>query len=166
MAATYDDDEKRKKAYLAVHEVTSQIEKHIQLHGYQPSVELVKRMPGDYLPGFIAAHVLKPDFWDVYRGKVIRMAGYVAAVACFFAERSGSFLSAQENYPPVVDVPQWLMAMGVVRSACMVSDDDKKAGIPCNRKNFPISRYVKRDIVGTLAEIVAALMTDDPEVSE
>jgi hypothetical protein len=119
-------------------------------------------MPDAYLPGFTEAYRQDPEFMDKHRLKVLRMAGHAAAVACFFVERRAAF---DREQPLVVGVEDWLMAMGVVRSACMVGRDSKHPGVPCNRRYFPINKQIKSSVVEAFSEITANLMTDDQGAS-
>jgi hypothetical protein len=151
------------KAREAVGQVCSRIQKTIQVHDYEPSDELPTVMKDRYLPGFVTAIQENQKFWDDYGDKVLRMAGYVAAFACYFVERSASSLSTPREHVRVVGVREWLMAMGVVRSACLAGRD--RPGVPCTRRNFPISDTARHATAHVLAEVIADLMKDAPTES-
>jgi hypothetical protein len=150
------------EAEKAVAEVCDRITKTIKEHfGLELSKELVEEMPKRYKPGFVAAHEIDIDFWDKHGAKVLVMARHAAALACFLVTRKQSFMTGYSKEAGRVDIGEWLMAMGIVRSACLVEEEDKARGLPCNRKNFPIEAGIKARVVSEFAEIVAALMTDD-----
>jgi hypothetical protein len=152
----------KKEAERAVKAVSAFIVKTVkEAFGMEPSQKLIDEMPGRYTPGFVAAHEDDIDFWDKHGPKVLQMAQYVGALACFLVTRKLVFLDAAKRDAYEVGVDEWLMAMGIVRTACLVKDD-RARGLPCNRNNFPIAAETKAEIALVFAEIVTALMTDDP----
>jgi hypothetical protein len=147
-----------------VDQVVAQIVESIGYCKCQPADTLVAQMKPKYRPGFEAALQQNPSFWDLYKGKVLLMAGLAGAVAslCAVRERGVSFMKVTPSRP-VVEVEHLLMAMGIVRSICTIGQHGfVPSGLPCNRVNFPISGEIKQKIATVFSAITMDLLTDDP----
>jgi hypothetical protein len=152
-------------ATKAVELVLERIEEVIRFLDWYPAGDLHETMRPKYSPGFAAAFKQVPDFWTSYGEKVLRMAGFAGAVAAFFAEREQT---AQFPDRPLtnreVTVPHLMMAMGVIRSACLVGEQPKRQfGIPCNRRNFPIDKSTADKVTSELKKIIQHVSDNQAE---
>jgi hypothetical protein len=158
---------KRKKGHPEVDEVVKRLIEAIEYCDCSPSPQLAAEMTANYLPGFATVLNAFPQFWGDNKEKILLMAGLAGAIASMFAVRDHGvqFLKVGASGPEV-ETTHAMMAMGVVRSACRIGlppglDGTKLGGLPCNRKNLPLTKEMKEKVVRSFAEITVDLLTND-----